>query len=120
MDPIRQAAWSDMWANSCDILHRVVVAPEVTYREVRIFSEDVETRVDCEVLDPRRATKAYRSIRSLYKDLGYGNQTGFDWKGVPVPSPGMRGFKRVYPAEEGDRLTEHDRIVPRRHGDGDD
>jgi hypothetical protein len=64
--------WYDMWAHSCDIFHRIVVAQEMSMADVRLYFNAVTLRASCDFDDTTRSITASRNIRGLFEALDFG------------------------------------------------
>jgi hypothetical protein len=90
--------WFDMWANSCDIFHRIVVAQEITLADVRIHSSSCIVRASCNFGDTTRSTTAFRNIRGIFEGLEFGTDKPA-WDTIPILNLSNRGTKRKHTGE---------------------
>jgi hypothetical protein len=102
------------WAHACDILAKMVIAPQESIRQ-EVAQIDISIRSTAAAAWRDWPKDAYAAIRGLHKALGFDNARYGSWKDVPILQTAHQGVKRRLPAFDGARTRS--KLVVERNED---
>jgi len=90
----------NVFAYSCELLHRLIVGPEDSKRLQKLLN-DRSLRMASIDMSGDPSPECYDLIRGLRNSLDFGAAGNGSWKDIPVLVPETRGKKRSAPEEDG-------------------
>ena len=90
----------NVFALSCELMHRLIIAPEDGKRRLLLLN-DRSLRLASVDMSGDRSTHCFDLIRGLRNSLDFEAAENGSWKDIPVLVPETRGKKRSAPEEDG-------------------
>ncbi|KAI4663011.1 uncharacterized protein J4E79_004323 [Alternaria viburni] len=90
----------NVFALSCELLHRLIVAPEDSKR-LQLLLNDRSLRMASVDMSGDLSPECFDQIRGLRNSLDFEAAENGSWKDIPVLVPETRGKKRSAPEEDG-------------------